>query len=326
MTKYSKKGRVQNQKRVLIFSLCLLLSFFFWLSKKYSKDYIISLPLIIKYENIPFDKTISNYPDTAVQISFKSQGFKLLYFQLMKEKKQELKVDVSKSFKLSTKQSDFLNISIRDIIKENGFLNEFDNNLITVKPDSVSLIFENSFIKKVPVIANIKFNYLPQYQLYGNYKISPDSVLIIGKKQVVKNIYYIPTEYVSLLDVNENKTINVKLLYPTKNEKLRYVTHKVKIFIPIEKFTETNLEVPVKIKSSLKSDNTKLFPDKVNVSFQVAVKDYKKINSDLFIIQAKLEDEISMNENKLQVKLVSAPDYVKNIKIYPERVEFTIFK
>jgi len=115
-------------------------------------------------------------------------------------------------------------------------------------------------------------------------------------------------------------------LYPSNIDKLRIATHKVKIFIPVEKFTETAIDVPVKVKSILKNNLIKVYPDKVKVSVQVAVKDYKKINSDLFNLEADLGSVFSNNENKLQVKVVSKPDFVRNLKISPERVEFIVFK
>lgn len=327
ISKYSKKNRIQNQRKILIFTLCLLLSFFLWLSKKYSKDYSITLPIKIEYEKIPFIKIITNNPDTIIQITFKSQGFKILYRQLIIGLNKELKVDVSNCLSTSfSKQFDFLKISTKDLIKSNMFLNEFIDDLISVNPDSISLNLESSFIKKIPVIANLRISYLPQYQLYGNYKLIPDSVLISGVKNVVNKINYIPTEFIMLSDVNENKTLTANLLYPTNGKMFKILNKNVKILIPVEKFTEATIEVPVKIKSELKNENVKLFPDKAKVSFQVAVKDYKKINSDLFIAQVDLDNKLTKNENKLKIELISAPEFVRNVKIFPERVEYIIFK
>lgn len=325
ISKYSKKNRIQNQKKVFIFSICLFISVFIWLTKKYSKDYIITLPFKVSYDNIPFNKILINNPDSSVHITFKSQGYKLLYYQLINKNKNELKINIAEKLKLKN-SNNYLAISSKELINDSWLEKKIGNGLISISPDSIYLNFENAFIKKVPIVPNIKIDFLSQFQLYGNYKVSPDSVLISGTKNDVKRISYIPTEYKYLSNISENSELIAKLLYPKNNFKIRYITDKVKITVPVEKYTETGLEVPLKIKTNNKSFNVKLFPDKVKVSFQVAVKDYKKINSDLFIIQVDIDNGLINEEKKLQTELVKFPDFVRNVKIYPERVEYIIFK
>jgi hypothetical protein len=127
----------------------------------------------------------------------------------------------------------------------------------------------------------------------------------------LKNIY--TSEFVDLnIDLTKEKNISVS-------------PKKIVSYLKVEKFTESNIEIPINHNAAKINKSIKLFPDKVNVSYMVALKDYKRVNESMFravVDFTKLD--LKSAENKVKVEISKFPSFVKINKIDPEKVEFII--
>ncbi|UCE94292.1 MAG: hypothetical protein JSV73_03155, partial [Flavobacteriaceae bacterium] len=70
----------QNQKKLKVFLLFLLLATLFWSLIKLSKEYIAEVEFELSYSDIPKNKLIQNEPDKKVKLTLKTIGFKLLNY------------------------------------------------------------------------------------------------------------------------------------------------------------------------------------------------------------------------------------------------------
>jgi len=117
---------------------------------------------------------------------------------------------------------------------------------------------------------------------------------------------------VSYVHLNSNTQINKPYFNPST----------IQVTIPVQKFTEESVEVPIQLSDQLPGKNIKLFPDKAVVSCIVSMKDYKKLDSRLFTVNA----ELSKSDNLYHLIVTTAPDYVRNVKVTPEKVEYLVLR
>ncbi len=322
--KVIKNKRLQNKKKLIIFSFCLLISMSFWTLKKFSKEYQLIVPFKISFQNLPENKVLLNNSDTTFYITIKSQGFNLIYYQLFNETKK-INIDLSKIqlFKGYNKNTSYLGAS--QIIKAIKKQNTLDYNIVSVYPDTFALLWENAYIKNVAVKPILKLNFQKQYQLYDSIKVIPDSIYISGIRSEIDNIKFLFTQSLSLNDLKSNKSIYLNIIKPNDKTKVKLFSDKVKIIISVEKYTEAEIEVPINIQNNLQQSDIKIFPDKVKIKYLVALKDFKKINKEMFVAIATIKTN-TKSENKAKIEIVNFPSNLKISKIYPEKVEYIIFK
>jgi len=289
----------------------------------FSKEYQLVIPYQISLNNFPADKVLLNSIDTSFLITIKSQGFNLIYFQIFK-KTPKITVDLSQVqlFEDRNKNTIYLGASqlIKSIKKQNGF----DYNITNVYPDTIALHWEKAFKKKVAVKSMLKLNFQKQYHLYDDVKVSPDTIVISGTYNDIRDINSVYTQALTLNDLSNNQTRYLNIYKPINKNRVKYFVDKVKIFIPVEKFTESEIEIPINIQADNVKNNIKIFPDKVKITYLVALKDFKKISQEMFV--ATCNPLSSKDINKAKINLLNFPSNIRITKIYPEKIEYIIFK
>ena len=82
----NKTERSQNNKKLRVFLLFLMLSFLFWMLIKLSKNYIADVKFDLVYVDEPKNKLIQNNSDNEIILTVNTLGFKLLSYSLKNKK------------------------------------------------------------------------------------------------------------------------------------------------------------------------------------------------------------------------------------------------
>ena len=128
------------------------------------------------------------------------------------------------------------------------------------------------------------------------------------------------TKKVEINDLTQNFQEFVAI---QRYDNVDYSEEKVKISIMIEKFTEGNLKVPLKVKNVPDSLILRTFPDEISVSYFVALSDYDKVLPQFFDAEVDYNN-ININNNKVKVNVTNWPDYIRSLRFYPQAVEYLI--
>lgn len=102
-------------------------------------------------------------------------------------------------------------------------------------------------------------------------------------------------------------------------------TTRVLLEIPVEEYTEKLVTVPVTIKGLPPETRINLFPDKVNISFMIALSRFKEVDPGDFQVTADYED-IKNKLELLRLKIGTQPSYVHSVSLTPEQIEYLIEK
>jgi len=319
-----KKDKISKQE-IYVFLSCLGISIIIWGLIKFDKIYYGSIEFPVVYTNIPDEKLLINNPDSVLVVNLQSQGF-----------------DFFSDKYLSGDQAIYINVGGLNSEKVNGLYKSFlltsqissnisrqlslSNKLISISPDTLSFVFESMKMKTVAVVPDLKIDFEKQYQQYGPIIFKPDSVNVYGPASVIGKIDFVSTEKMELKKVRDNQELSIKIISPLDNNKLRFSENEIHITIPVAKYTEGSIELPIITIDSLSGFKIKTYPDKVLLTYLVALNDFKRVKMDMFQLGVCYKNnELSKNKT-LKVEILHQPPFVEIVKIDPGRVEYIIGK
>lgn len=314
MTK--KRLKISKQK-IVVFSAFVFVATIFWFLDALKREYITNVLYPIEFYNLPEDVFNSSKYPKELSVTIKARGFDIIG-----------KTNISKPFKL-----DVLKYSVKDktnkkyilsLKKVSGDLFSKQNNIevLNISPDNI--IFEAVKIvkKRVPVKTDIDLYLGNLYIQSSNIVITPDSINISGKKEDVKNVKSVQTKHYSYNNLSDTLKTTVEL---KKIDNLNFSEEKVMITVPIQKYTENEINIPVSIINCPDTVKMITFPKEVKVAYKVALSKYKVVNSTDFVVTADYLNT-SKNKDKILVKLTKKPKFIQSVKILPEYLEYIIKK
>jgi YbbR domain-containing protein len=194
--------------------------------------------------------------------------------------------------------------------------------ILEVHPGSIVLILDSLETKQVPVEADIQIDFAEQYNLSAPLQIIPEQVLATGPGSLLDTLESVSTVHKTFRAIKKTTEEELELVAP---EKVTLKPRKAKVIIPAEEFTEKILKIPVKILDKPNDTDIKLFPSELEVSFRVALSQYTAINATDFLLAIPFSAIRSGHPN-VQVTLEKKPDFVRDIKYFPQTIEYLIEK
>ena len=179
---------------------------------------------------------------------------------------------------------------------------------------------------EMAVTANLNINFQVGYNLLGDVKVTPDSVLISGDENQLKSIQFLDLESLKLTNVKGNFSNKVAILKPSQSKSIKLTASKALISAKVDKFTEGSLQVPFKITNVPTDIKITTLSETVLVTFVVALSQFSRVSEASFIIECDYEMSTKNELGYLIPKIVLKPDFVDNIKIIPTKIDFLIQK
>ncbi|MDD3876963.1 MAG: CdaR family protein [Bacteroidales bacterium] len=302
-----------------IFLVCLFFSTLLWLVIKFSKDYEIRQEVHISFVHVPEGKFITQ-ADTVIHYSIKANGFKLLTENTHKQHRLQLDVSNYPSYTNSPLRQ-VVKINTKDLSPQIIAQYRHIEALYDMSLDEILIVMEAANSKKIPVRHSFTYSLEKPNYLYGDVKISPDSVVVYGGKQIIEQISEVYTIDTVLGTLSESRSFSLPLKFNDLNG--CYLSHnQVNIHIPIEKYTEKELTVPIQTTEFQDNRHLKLFPEKVQVIFLTALNDYNDISPSMF--EVVVDTSNINNATLLPVIVRSMPPRIIFTRSVPESVEFII--
>ncbi len=306
-----------KNKRIHVFFLFLIMSFCVLILMKLSKTYVNTITFQINKVNVPEADVIFNETQNSLRVSLKTQGFNLLKYYFENPK---IEIDFSQnitktdSFYLWNKNTAFLDI-----------ISQFDKSVevVNINPDTLYFKYDVNAIKKVPIKINAKVNYAIGYDILNSFKITPDSIKIIGPNVLISDIKFFETDTLKLQDVNKDITTTVSLKLPQNQNDITFSNTQVQVEGAVTKFTEGTLKIPVTVINVPETINLKYYPKKISVSYYTSLSNYKSITASDFEIICDFS-EVSKNQTFLIPRLTRQPKVLRHVKINQDQIEYII--
>jgi len=319
--KYIKRVYFKNDKRVVAYLVCVGIATSFWFLNALNKTYTVKMVVPVSYTNLPNNKTLDNQLPDKFDLTIKAHGFNILRHQVsflfmpfefnVKEMTNDRMVDTKKSsFAFPARQF------LTDL--SNQFSNEMD--IVSMRPDTLYFKFGQMGHKLLKVKPMVIINLKKQYQISGDIKTIPDSVMVNGTQSVLDTLQYVMTNLLRFNSVDQHIKTETSL---SKIQEAYFDIQKVVINIPVEEYTESQLLVPVVVKDNSSGMSIKLFPGKVKVTFQVGLSRFQEVRPEDFKLSVAFSD-IRESKQRLKITTEFKPEYLYDLKITPEEIEYLI--
>lgn len=312
-------------KRTLAFLACIVLSGLFWLLTSLSKEYVDQIQIPIVYTDLPEELIIVNQPASKAMAEVKGHGFELLWHRFKLEE-FELQVNVQpKRLRRIRKNG----VDLRYVLTgpDNGGLTSVYNgrfNILNVIPDTLFFEFRPKHSKSVPVVLNATMTFAKQFGASSEPQLEPDSVLIVGPKEMIDTISFVQTEHQKWNELNESLSAEVKLKKSKDLSMIQFDHEQVMVELNVVEFTEGSVVVPLNVKAR-NAKAVQVFPQSVEIKYLVALNQYDQVNAGQFQASVTV-DEQSVKNSRLMVSLDQFPENVSQLRVSPSQVEFIIQK
>jgi hypothetical protein len=315
---YLNKGNQNGvSNRFVTFLYCLGVAFLFWLIIVFSNEYQAPLSFNLRYTNFPQDKMLANKLPQKVDMEITASGFTFLgyYFNQLKD---TLSLDVSSIRKNQNSKDYYLPIYAQSIQFENQLGNKIKISKIYL--DTLQFYFDKKVEKVVPVRLHLNYTFEKQYQLNGKIEVKPSQIVVRGPSSIMDDLEELNTQQLNFYSLKNSIARTAEIIIPDELQSVEFAVKKVVVKIPVEKFTESTIELPVEVLNLPEQFTIKTFPEKVKITYLVGLSNYKKVNEDQFSLLAYYNE----NEASLKLKLVKFPDVVRNPRIENDKVEYIL--
>lgn len=318
------KSYLKPNKKLFIFLFFLLLSSCFWLLNILTNDFVSSINYPVKYKNFPKDKVVVNDLPNELELKIKASGFMLMRYYLSTSI-PPLQFDINSFYEKKAIISSTTNVYILTKLAKDKIQSQlqYKIEILDINPDTIYAQFATVINKRVPIKPNLKIAFEKQYMINGNITLSPDSIDVSGPSSVLDTLSYIETPKIELDDVN--KTLK-RTVFLQEMADLKYSKNRIIVEIPIDKFTETSINIPITVRNIPDNVNLKMFPNEIKATFMVPMSKYSEIKSQHFSFFVDFNETDSLNIHKLKVYSGIIPESIHKLTYQPLFVDYIVEK
>lgn len=283
----------------------------------------------VAFDNIDTVQYAIMHYDSIITIDISSNGFRA--FGRGRDNKRAIHFDLKKNiqkhnldsiFSLSLQTEEYL-----DIIKI-----QLDMRGVTDVKLVTELINTEISIRKhkafVPDISKVTFSFNKLAGLDGKPRIIPDSIYLYGSPQSLSKIDIISAKEQEINNIDKSGEYKIALDDSWKKyEDLRISNEEIRIFIPVEKYLEKSVDLPITLTD--KSDNTQwnLYPSKVTVQLLVPESKAESIDLTKCVVTANAKEcGGGSTKSTLTPQLTKFPSCVRLKSISPDKIQYIIIE
>lgn len=308
--------RTTTGRNILTFCVFLLISTIFWflmaLNDEVQHDYRVPLRL----DDFPKGMTIISGNVPVVNVTVKDKGSALAKFSWGNDP----------TLKLS--YNDFNNVAENHLLVSEAQLNSAlrgvfgsSASIVAVKPDSLYLHYTTNRGIPVKVIVDADISTEPQYETFGQPRLSVDSVLIYSNLKERLKIKTLLTQPISLSGLTDTTTVEVPLVVP---DGMRAIPATVKVTFPIEPLVTKTRQLKIETVNLPPDLKVIPFPSVVDATYLLPKSLY---NAPTTPLRVTLDyNDITPGSNTVPIHLSGMPSYYKSAHLSTDNVEYLIEK
>jgi hypothetical protein len=314
---------LRNEKRVAAYLVCVVIATGFWFLNALGKMYTVELAVPVKYYNFPNNKTFEGNLPNKFQFTVRAHGFTILRYRVgLLFGPLDFDVnEMTNDRMIGSKQIKYM-FPTHQFFNELAYKMSSDIEILSMSPDTLFFGFGKTIQKKVKVKPVVKVNLQKQYQISGEIKASPGEILVTGPQSVIDTLHAVCTKMQEFENVSKTIRGHVEIA-PMNN--LFYNQRSVSLQIPVEEFTEKQMNVSISMTDVPPDVKIKLFPPKSKVSFLVGLSQFSEIRPENFKLAVSYS-EVGNGAQRLHVKMLSTPPFLYDVKFSPEEIEYLIEK
>ena len=314
LNRINPKVERKNKRSIFTFLIFLVISTAAWFLVKLSENYVTQTTFRLQMEEVPADKWISS-DEQSVKMSLNIDGFHTLRYKMIRDRFVTVNM-AEVPYRLENGNTySFSSQYVAEKVAERLGINASD---ITMNDAKIYFTMDALKSKVVPIVLQSDITTARQYNIYGLPMLDPSSVTIFGPQEVIDTIKTVKTERLTMNNVSQN--FSTTLALDLLGGQIRSDVKEVSAEVQVEKFTEMDVEVPIRVSDSLK---LRFFPETMSVKCLVAMRDYASITPESFSVAID-KQQLKAMQPLLDVSLASWPPTVQILSTRPDKVEYLI--
>lgn len=299
------------------FWIILLITTILWLCYSMSEegDYKTQIP--IQWTGIDTARYAVTYADSVLPVTIKSNCFQAIkrYFVLRQS-----------YYSISVQGDTIINVAhplFEDLTKQLNFVGI--SSMYSSKEVLRVEVDERIAKPFVPQLRGVEFNFDGQVGLSGEPRIEPDTVWLYGTASSLNKISQLSTAPTVLEHLSDSGYYTLTLDPVWKDyPDLRSSHDVIRIYLPVDQFTEIKLKVPVTLRSSSQLGRVRLYPEQVDVSLWVPRSDYYNISASQ--IEVVADYDAITNSQQIPVLVTRFPSNTRIKQVSPASIQYVIIK
>lgn len=316
-----KLKSIRLNRNIITYLFCVAIASILWFLNTLNKDYSAEISYPVKYINLPEGKYLINKLPSQLLLEVKAKGFALLGHQI-----RTSFLPITFNLGLYTTHLKEKNQVYEYTLNTNDIKDKISNQISSeiklqnVRPEEIVFKFADAQHKKVAVLPQVDYTLKRQYIL-NRITVNPDSIVVSGPAPVIDTLQFIRTVFLHTKDLG--KTTHERIdLCPIPD--CTFSETEAVITLEVEQFTEAKRTIPIASFHVPDSMNIRLFPAVVNLSYEVGLSKYEKITDHDFVFY--IDYPKATDVSYLEVKILKAPDFIKNLTYSPQKVEYILEK
>ena len=299
------------------FWIILVITAVIWLGVTMSEHH--DYPLSVHVEWVGYDtaRYVVTHADTLLPLTIRSNCFLAISrYTAVKQHPYQITASSDTTVKVGGALFD-------DLLQQFAF---HGTHGISSNIESLSLsLVERGRKGYMPQLRNIQFDFAEQCGLSGSPVIEPDTVWLYGDPVLLQQIPELVTTPAHLTQLNDSCHVTLALdpvwqRYPD----LRSSADSIRLFLPIDRFVEKTLSVPVRFQCTDNQLQVRLHPERADVTLWVPVKDYDKITFDM--VHLAVDYIPGDNAQALPVRASHFPAGTRVKHISPSTIQYVILR
>ena len=305
----------QSSREFLIFLFFVLVSFSFWVLQMLDGVYQTDLTMQVRLKNQPKEVVMTSELPSEINIQVEDRGTVLLNYLLGRSF-----YPIVFDFNDYEQIGPVVTLSRSEVTKKIATQLNTSTKLLSLRPDTLGFIYSKGESKLVPVAVNGQITAGREFYI-SDVKLEPDSVMVYAPQNVLNTIHTAYTTPVLFKGVTDTVSKQVHL-QSVKGAKFIPATNKVSVCVDM--YSEKKVDVPVVGHGFPAGKVLRTFPAKVQVYFQVGLKNFSSVSESDFQIEVSYDDVMNSKSDQVPLKLKNSPAHVGHVRIVPSSVDFLI--
>ena len=306
-----------RSKSFLTFLFFLTLSTAFWCFEAFKEVNTVEISVPLRLTNVPENVVVTTELPKEVRISLRDKNSSLFfyrYFQTM--------APVEIDFSHYANPSCHVRLPKEDVRR--GLKNNFETSteLLGLRPDTLEYFYSYGTSKTVDTRLQGKLAPADGYYIVRQ-ELHPALATVYATERQLDTISAALTLPYYHTDLTESFSTQI-YLQDVKGAK--FLPDTVRLSVEVDRLVEKTLALPVQPLNFPEDVRLRTFPMKVNVTFQVGMKEFRNVTEADFKLVLDANDLTDATANTCAVRIVEQPAAAFRLRLSQSEVEFLIEK
>lgn len=299
------------------FWIILVITAIVWLVATMSEHGDYPLEVGVEWQGYDTTRYVVTHQDTLLPVTINSNCF-LAIGRYHAAKRQQFIIKTSGDTVVKVNDALF-----NDIKRQFGFHSIYGFKS-SVDQLSITLV-ERQRRPYVPQLRNVDFEFAEQCGLSGNPVLKPDTVWLYGAKEHLDQITSLYTKEARFAQISDScyRMLALEPVWQSYPD-VRPSVDSVRLFLPVDRYVEKTLTVPVRFQGGGLQSEVRLYPERVDVTLWVPIGLYDDINADQ--VHVAVDYPAAKSAKELPVLATLFPSNTRVKQISPSSIQYVIIQ